>query len=110
MPSSRSAAFDTQAATAALDLEYVTRDRLESQSPSWWRHIKALLDEANRICGYSRYSIDSLKLKVYVRHAADLGGIQAVLSHEVRGSTPIYLQADICRQDLVVEIEATGQA
>ena len=82
----------------------------EAQTRETLVNIKALLDEANRICGYSRYSIDSLKLKVYLRHAADLGGIQAVLSHEVRGSTPIYLQADICRQDLLVEIEATGQA
>jgi hypothetical protein len=46
---------------------------------------------------------------VYVRHASDLGAIQAVLSRELRGASAVFLQADICREDLLVEIEAVGE-
>lgn len=83
---------------------------VQAQTCETLANINALLDEANRICGSKRYAMDSLKFKVYVRHAADLERIQAVLTKEVPGCTPLYLHADICRQDLVVEIEATGQA
>jgi chorismate lyase / 3-hydroxybenzoate synthase len=73
-------------------------------------NIHALLDEANRIAGSGRYSMDSLKFKVYVRRPADLGAIKGVLSTELRADSLLYLQADVCREDLLVEIEATGEA
>jgi len=48
---------------------------------------------------------------VYVRRPSDLGAIQGVLSQSLRATTPIvYLQADVCREDLLVEIEATGES
>jgi hypothetical protein len=53
--------------------------------------------------------LGGLVCKVYVRHAADLPVIQAELCSALGSSAPvIYLKADICRQDLLVEIEATG--
>jgi chorismate lyase / 3-hydroxybenzoate synthase len=72
-------------------------------------NIEALLEEANRVeCG-ARFTLDSLALKVYVRRPADLPVIRAQLAARLGSSQPvIYLQADICRQDLLVEIEATG--
>ena len=72
--------------------------------------INALLDEANRISGAKRYSMNTLKLKVYVRRPADLPAIQAIVSREQSAESPLYLNADICREDLLVEIEATGEA
>ena len=73
-------------------------------------NINALLDEANRVVGQRRYSFNGLKFKVYVRRPSDLGAIEGVLSRSLRPSTPIvYLQADVCREDLLVEIEATGE-
>ena len=74
-------------------------------------NIEALLGEANRAVGLERYSLDGLKFKVYVRRPSDLGAIERVLSRSLHPSTPIvYLQADVCREDLLVEIEATGEA
>ena len=74
-------------------------------------NINALLDEANRVVGSARYSLDGLKFKVYVRQPSDLGAIEGALSRSLRSSTSIvYLQADVCREDLLVEIEATGEA
>lgn len=73
-------------------------------------NIEAVLDEANRVVGSERYSLDALKFKVYVRRPADLDAVRSVLA-PVRPAAPIvYLQADICREDLLVEIEASGAA
>jgi enamine deaminase RidA (YjgF/YER057c/UK114 family) len=73
-------------------------------------NINALLDEANRISAGKRYSMKSLKLKVYVRRPGDLSVIEAILSREQLDESPLYLQADICREDLLMEIEAVGEA
>jgi chorismate lyase / 3-hydroxybenzoate synthase len=72
-------------------------------------NIAALLEEANRVERSARFSLGSLACKVYVRRPADLPTIRAELDAALEpGSRVIYLQADICRQDLLVEIEATG--
>jgi len=74
-------------------------------------NIDALLDEANRLVGSARYSLDGLKFKVYVRQPSDLGAIERVLADSLRSEAPVvYLQADVCREDLLVEIEATGES
>jgi chorismate lyase/3-hydroxybenzoate synthase len=82
----------------------------EAQTRESLININALLDEANRISGAKRYSMNTLKLKVYVRRPADLPAIQAIVSREQSAESPLYLHADICREDLLVEIEATGEA
>jgi chorismate lyase / 3-hydroxybenzoate synthase len=72
-------------------------------------NIEALLGEANRIVGSSHYSLNGLKLKVYVRKPADLPAVEATLSELLTPAASIvYLQADVCREDLLVEIEAVG--
>lgn len=50
--------------------------------------------------------------KVYVRHAADFAAVEADLQrHFLRdGDSVTYLQADLCRSDLLVEIEAVLRA
>src|SRR3984957_254190 len=72
-------------------------------------NIEALLEEANRVTGSEEFTLDALACKVYVRHPADLAVIQAELRAAL-GPTArtVYLQADICRRDLAVEIEATA--
>ena len=72
-------------------------------------NIEALLEEANRVEHGARFTLGSLALKVYLRRPADLPVIRAQLAAALDPRQPvIYLQADICRQDLLVEIEATG--
>jgi chorismate lyase/3-hydroxybenzoate synthase len=74
-------------------------------------NINALLEEANRVVGSARYSLDGLKFKVYVRQPSDFSAIEGALAGSLPSSTPIvYLQADVCREDLLVEIEATGES
>ncbi|HMI38131.1 MAG TPA: hypothetical protein VK505_10965 [Steroidobacteraceae bacterium] len=74
-------------------------------------NIVELVAEANRVSGARRYSIEDLQYKVYVRHATDLSEIRRELALLLPARCPItYLQADICRRDLLVEIEAVGSA
>jgi enamine deaminase RidA (YjgF/YER057c/UK114 family) len=84
---------------------------VSAQTRETLTNIDALLDEANRIVGSPHYSLDGLKFKVYVRRASDLAATMRVLSAALDSSTTIvYLQADVCREDLLVEIEATGDS
>ena len=72
-------------------------------------NIEALLAEANRVARGARFELGALACKVYVRRPADLPVIKAELAAALgSGARVIYLQADICRQDLLVEIEAAG--
>jgi enamine deaminase RidA (YjgF/YER057c/UK114 family) len=72
-------------------------------------NIAALLSEANRLARGAHFDLDALAYKVYVRRPADLSVIQAQLASALGARAQIvYLQADICRRDLLVEIEATG--
>ena len=72
-------------------------------------NIEALLAEAKRVARGARFELGALACKVYVRRPADLPVIKAELVAALgAGARVIYLQADICRQDLLVEIEATG--
>ncbi len=72
-------------------------------------NIEALLGEANRVAGAARFALGSLAYKVYVRHSCDLPVVQAQLCAALGSAARVvYLRADICRQDLLVEIEASG--
>ena len=91
--------------------ETIHRGDVTAQTRETLANIDALLGETNRVVGAKRYCLDGLKFKVYVRQPSDLGAIESVLSASLPASTPIvYLQADVCREDLLVEIEATGES
>jgi enamine deaminase RidA (YjgF/YER057c/UK114 family) len=73
-------------------------------------NIQAVLAEANRLRPRAAFGLADLSCRVYVRRAQDLRAIQATLA-ETAG-LPLqaaYLQADICRADLLLEIEATAR-
>ena len=80
-----------------------------AQTRETMANIKAVLTEANRMTSQHEFDLASLNYKVYVRHPADLAKIRAELEHCV-GDVPkaVYLQADVCRSDLLLEIEATA--
>src|SRR5579871_219200 len=80
-----------------------------AQTQETLANIAALIEEANRMAGAPRYSLEGLKFKVYVRRPQDLEVIARTLTAAVRPDAPIvYLKADVCRTDLLVEVEATG--
>lgn len=71
-------------------------------------NIQAVLQEANRLAGSEAWQLSQLHGQVYVRNRADMPAIQAILKqHGLLNFT--YVHADICRAELLVEIEAYAQ-
>jgi enamine deaminase RidA (YjgF/YER057c/UK114 family) len=80
-----------------------------AQASETMANIEAVLAEVNRHAIAPGFNLSNLSYRVYVRHAADLEPIRNELTHFVGGPTKaIYLQAVVCRQDLLLEIEATA--
>lgn len=71
-------------------------------------NIDAVLDEAARRGG-PRLAAAALDYIAYLRHAADLPVVRAEVEARLGAAARVaYVQADICRADLLVEIEASG--
>jgi chorismate lyase/3-hydroxybenzoate synthase len=72
-------------------------------------NIKAVLDEANRHASQPGFDLSSLHYKVYVRNPADLEQIRSELMRCVGDAFgAVYLRADVCRPELLLEIEVTA--
>jgi chorismate lyase / 3-hydroxybenzoate synthase len=72
-------------------------------------NISALIDAANRRLFTQHFALETLTYKVYVRNAADLPAIAEAMRRAIgRKASVAYMYADICRRDLLVEIEAAG--
>jgi len=72
------------------------------------RNIRALVDAANERIGGEHYALDRLHYKVYVRQPEHQPSIERELRRQIGAARVLYLQADICRHDLLLEIEAVG--
>ncbi|MEE9157263.1 MAG: hypothetical protein V3U60_02595 [Gammaproteobacteria bacterium] len=73
------------------------------------RNIDALLEHAANVSGTDfRHKCTTSTFKVYLRHAADLRLIQEHLAHALgEGTSVLLLNADLCRKELLMEIEGT---
>ena len=72
-------------------------------------NIRALVGEANRAVGAAYFVPERFQYKAYVRRSSDLEAIASELCAAIHPSASIvFLHADICRPDLLVEIEAAG--
>lgn len=70
-------------------------------------NLAALVSQANQDHPATPYTLHDLIYRVYVRHAQDYPRVRATLEQLVgNGINAAYLQADVCRSDLLVEIEA----
>lgn len=73
-------------------------------------NLQAVVSEANRMQGKQLFNLSNACFRVYVRHAADLASIRETLNNHFKKEVrAIFVQADICRHELLVEIEATLQ-
>jgi chorismate lyase/3-hydroxybenzoate synthase len=74
------------------------------------RQVEETLDNLEELLpadGPARYAA----LKVYVRRPEDLPAVRAGVAARVGSALPVlYLQADICREELLVEIEGVAAA
>lgn len=87
---------------------------VHAQADETLRNLQAVIDAAHQR-GSARFTLDALRCTAYVRHAADVDRVRArvaaaVGEDSITARHMIYVQADICRGDLLVEIEAHATA
>ena len=71
-------------------------------------NISTLVDVANTHVA-RRFALETLTYKVYVRNAADFPTVAEAMRAEIgQTASVVYVCADICRRDLLVEMEAVG--
>jgi len=84
-------------------------DDAAAQTRECLLNIEAVVTEANRFSGAPRFALSNLHYKIFVRRPQDLGLIRSEVRRAVGDAAhTLYLQADICRSDLLVEIEGSG--
>ena len=73
------------------------------------RNIAAVVAEANRQAPDAGFRLDRLAYTVYVRQPGDLDAVRNEMARFIGDPVAaVFLQADVCRADLLVEIEASG--
>lgn len=84
-------------------------DDVRAQTRECLDNIAAIIAEANRQAPDAGFRLETLAYKVYVRQAADMETVRSEMAHSIGDAmSAIFLQADVCRADLLVEIEASG--
>lgn len=96
--------------TASI-VEHQTRHQndVSSQLREALANVRTLIDLAVQKYSFSIASLAGFnQLKVFIKHRKDYAIVRSLLESEIGISVPvIYLEADMCRSDLLVEIEAT---
>lgn len=84
-------------------------DDVEGQTRETLANIEALLGSANARPLAIPYRLSELHLRAYIRHPADLARVRALVDEIAAPAVPVtYVRADVCRADLLVEIEAVA--
>jgi chorismate lyase / 3-hydroxybenzoate synthase len=80
-----------------------------AQTRESMRNIASVVEQANLRAPQAPFRLVDLAYTVYVRRAEDIAGVRREMVSCI-GSEPrsVFLQADVCRADLLVEIEASG--
>ena len=72
-------------------------------------NLEAVIFEANRLASKPEFNLAHVFFRVYVRYAADMPLIREEMERIIGATVKaVFLQADICREDLLVEIEITA--
>ena len=80
-----------------------------AQTRECLQNIAAVVDEANRQAPHADFQLDRFVFKVYVRNPENLAQVRReIADYFDKPVSAVFLQADICRADLLVEIEASG--
>ncbi len=87
---------------------------VEAQTLETLLNLQAVVAAAQARCS-ARFALEDFDCVIYVRHAAHADAVRRVLQERLGAQarfvrTAVMLQADVCRADLLVEIEAHGCA
>jgi chorismate lyase/3-hydroxybenzoate synthase len=93
--------------TASVVGHETHHDNAKDQVIESVRNVNSLLDEGQRLLGGNRPGLgDGGVLRVYVRDSNDLAEIKNAMKDIVPPEMPrVYLLGDVCRQDLLTEID-----
>lgn len=85
-----------------------------AQTAETLRNLEAVLASAHRQTP-ARFDLRQMDLTVYLRDPGDRATVEAVLAQALGAAAPglrnaLWLHADVCRADLLVELEAQGHA
>lgn len=83
---------------------------VRAQTRETLANISEIVAQANdRLPGGLRFMLADLQLRVYLRRAEDADAVRRELGVCLgKGLNACFVQADVCRQELLVEIEASG--
>ena len=82
---------------------------VRAQTHETLANLAALIARANAHLDRECFALQALEYTVYLRHRDDLAAVRQILLAELGADASlIFLQADVCRADLLVEIEAVG--
>ncbi len=82
---------------------------VQAQTHITLENIETLAEKSNLLkhCpALKKLPVHYIHARVYVKNTADMPQVQQICSSYLGEIPVVYLQADICRQDLLVEIEA----
>jgi len=71
-------------------------------------NVAVVLEQANQRSRSGGHVLDELSYRMYIRHAADTPRVQAVMAERVGAAPVVCVLADVCRAELLVEVEAQG--
>ena len=80
---------------------------LSNQLATTFDNIDLLLNSISR--SRTPLAAKPTLLKVYIRHASDLAVIRAAVERAFPAVPTRYLQGDICRKELLVELEGLAE-
>lgn len=80
-----------------------------AQTKETLTNLQAVIAEANRKLGEQKFDLQHVFFRVYIRNAADLSLVRNEMQRHIGGTIKAaFVQADICRSELLLEIEATA--
>lgn len=81
-------------------------DDVGRQAQESWRNVQSLMAEGRRLLGKGGDEVEPSVLKVYVRNPDDLPLVEKALDQVLPEDVPrIFLQGDVCRRDLLTEMD-----
>ena len=85
-------------------------DDVVAQTREMLANLQTLIAEANRHASRAGFTLEKNVYRVYVRNAADMAAVQAEMARRLGPEVnALIVRADICREDLLVEIETTAE-
>lgn len=80
-----------------------------AQTTETLENLDAVIAETNRMLDEQKFDLHNIYFRVYIRYASDLSLVRNEMERYMGGAIKaVFIQADICRKELLLEIEATA--